>query len=75
MTAEAKISRIRIEAVGTSEESVRYKLGQFLDEIIYIDQWNEEDPGMQIVSSKSGYWGRVTVRKKSDDGTVEVSPD
>lgn len=69
----AKITRVRLEASGDSDSSVRdCLLNAFtvISSISSID-WEEEEPGLEVQTTKKGYWGRYTVRRKTEEAKIQ----
>lgn len=64
-TTAANLTRIRIEATGNSDHVIKALMHSFFKSIeLDPSEWEEENPGVEIQTTKTGYWGRVTMRKK-----------
>lgn len=60
------ITRVRLEASSDLELTVRTELIGMVG-IVQTNlggQWEEEDPGLEVQTTKTGFWGRLTIRKK-----------
>lgn len=63
-----QVTRIRIEVSGPERNEVQDMLiesARFNREC-EGGEWEVEDPGVEVQGTKDGYWGRVTIRRKSD---------
>lgn len=67
------ITRVRLEASSGIALDVRIELVNML-EVIQTHlggEWEEEDPGLEIQTTKTGYWGRLTIRKHGHDSKIQ----
>lgn len=56
--------RVRIEASSKTPEGVQDDLigaAAAIKELVPGSMWKEDEPGMDIQSTKTGYWGRLTI--------------
>lgn len=61
------INRVRLESSAKEQNTVRDELleGAVLIKHWCGGDWEEEEPtSMQIQTTKSGFWGRLTIRRK-----------
>lgn len=60
------ISRVRIEATGESDLVVRNDLAAGLSALTenFEGDWEPEEPGLQVQTTRDGFWGRLTVRRE-----------
>lgn len=61
------ITRVRLEASSENAVTVRTELIGMIGVVQSTlgGQWEEEDPGLQVQTTKSGFWGRLTIRRKA----------
>lgn len=68
--SKAKVTRIRIEVSGKERNDVQDVL---MDAARFAREreggaWEMEDDSLEIQTTKDGYWGRVTLRRKRASG-------
>lgn len=60
------LTRIRLEASSSTRETVETELLGMAEVVRQTagGEWVEEEPGLEIQTTKTGYWGRWTLRRK-----------
>lgn len=72
MASDAKLTRIRLEALGADPKSVSLFLAELAGSLkaTHGGEWEEEEPGVHTLpTSEGGTWGRLIVRRKKRDQT------
>ena len=65
------ITRVRIEATGKTENEVKDDILDFMQEVrasvFHPEPWHEEEPGLEVQTTATGFWGRMTITRRKDD--------
>lgn len=64
------ITRVRVEAIGKSETDVKDDILGFIQAVrasaLHVNPWSEEPPGLEVQTTKQGFWGRLTIRRMDE---------